>query len=212
MTIERQLFELHNEAHKLAFSCYIRQGIIPTILTKVMAATESLEAFMKYCEDQPRNPAGSPNGTGGQWCKYPESHIKKVEDAEKIVKEFKGKYVGKNKQCASLTHALAPELPTTPDWKPGTKVQGNSIIPVGTPIATFNFQGEPNTNGYGSEHSPTGVPKSSHTGIYLGKDDYGVKILHQWETSHGPRINTIPWDAWNGNIMEGGSRYYTIDY
>ena len=76
---------------------------------------------------------------------------------------------------------------------------------MGTPIATFNFNGA-----YGPPDSPGGDYGVSHTGIYLGQDATGVQILDQYKNSGGASIHTIPWSAWGTNTAEGGSRYYTI--
>jgi len=184
----------------------------------------------KYSPSQPRVPAGC--AEGGQWCdgegsesgkpiapgenvvqeteRYPTSSITNREEADRLVRETTG-YIGQNDQCASLTHALSPELPPTPEWIPGDLVQGNADIPIGTPIATFNFQNIEGTNGYGPPNHLTGESGQSHTGIYLGQDSSGIYILHQWG-GHKPRISHIRWNAWGQNEGEGGSRYYTIDY
>lgn len=63
---------LHRKAHRVGFAHYIRKGFVPPVVVEVMAATQSLEAFKqhvlaegKYSPDQPRVPAGNPDG--GQW-------------------------------------------------------------------------------------------------------------------------------------------------
>jgi hypothetical protein len=87
-------------------------------------------------------------------------------------------------------------------------------IPIGTPIATFNYYGAPGTNGFGPSPppwtNPHGVPGVSHTGIYLGQTDEGIIILNQYSKSGGVLISTIPWDNWNRRPDEAGNRYYTI--
>ena len=123
-----------------------------------------------------------------------------------------GAYVGNNSQCASLTRELSPELPRTPNWKRGDWVKGNWEVPVGTPIATFNFWAEPNTNWYGPATDKTGLSGHSHTGIYLGQSKEGLKTLHQYPKSGGAIVRTLPWDKWGKYGEEGGNRYYTIDY
>jgi len=143
---------------------------------------------------------------------YPTSSISSVADAQQLVQDSDGNFIGKNEQCASLTHALSPELPSTTQWLPGDKVQGDTNIPVGTPVATFAHIGEDGTNGYGPSGNPAGLSGESHTGIYLGQDSSGMSLLSQWSGSDGPQIRTIPWGEWNGHPHEGGSSYYTIDY
>jgi len=94
----------------------------------------------------------------------------------------------------------------------GDLVQGNADIPVGTPIATFNFYGDPGTYGYGPLKSLGGKSGKSHTGIYLGQDEkQGVYILDQ-SAKFPPKVHWIDWDLWNGSPNEAGKRYYTIDY
>ena len=218
MTIEERIFGLHREAHNLAFACYIRKGFVPPHLPEIINATTSLTTFLKYNPDEARVPAGSgresgrwTNGGGGNNSadsKYPQSKIKSQADAKKVVEDNKGSHVGKSSQCASLTHALAPDLPVASAWKPGDLVQDNTSIPLGTPVATFNYQNDPGTNGYGPADAQGGLPGSSHTGIYLGQDQNGMEILNQYSRSNGPKIETIPWDFWNGKPNEAGSHYY----
>ena len=119
--------------------------------------------------------------------------------------KYVGQYQGVNQECASLTKALDPRLGAASTWKKGDAVQGNGSLKPGTAIATFNFG-----NSYGPPNSPGGASGVSHTGIYLGQDASGVQILDQWNGSGGARTHTIPWNSWNGNSMEAGSKYYTI--
>ena len=99
-----------------------------------------------------------------------------------------------------------PGLGAASTWKKGGLVQGNSDLKPGTAIATFNFGGN-----YGPPSSPGGASGVSHTGIYLGQDASGVQILDQWNGSGGARTHTIPWNSWNGNSMEAGSKYTRSD-
>ena len=129
------------------------------------------------------------------------SKITSLADAKALV----GKQVGVNQQCAVLAETLAPGIGRTATWQKGLSVKDNDI-PVGTPIATFNYQD-------GTAYAPVGSrgePGSSHSAIFLSKDSYGVTVLNQWNGSRGAQISTIPWSAWGGNAAEGGSRYYTI--
>jgi hypothetical protein len=216
MSLEERMTDLNRKAHRAAFIFYTRKGFVPQALKDIVNATSSMDAFRKYSPDQPRVPAGCPEG--GQWCegndgdsKYPPSKVKSKKDAENIVDDRNGRPYG-NGQCAALTHALAPDLPAASAWEPGDLVQGNQDIPVGTPVATFNFQGDPGTNGYGPSYSPGGLSGQSHTGIYLGQSIDGMEILDQFPAGNGPRIETIPWNLWNNSPNEAGSRYYTIAY
>jgi hypothetical protein len=139
--------------------------------------------------------------------------INRLEDAQTIVEGMAGQHIGISRQCVALTRSLVPALKDVParNWQRGDLVQGNSDIPVGTAIATFNYYNQPGTNGYGSAASPGGLSGVSHTGIYLGQDEQGITILNQWKRGPGPVISRIPWGKWNYNINEGGSRYYTIN-
>jgi|GEM_PF-2346606 len=141
---------------------------------------------------------------------YQRSSITSINQANELVSNQDGSYVGKNAQCASLTKALAPEVGAASTWQRGEIVQGNANIPIGTPIATFNYYGNSGTNGYGPSSDPGGISRSSHTGIYLGQDENGLWILHQYSGSHGPHIENIPWGKWSHGTAEAGSRYYTI--
>ncbi len=63
-----RVFELHQKAHRAAFSWYIRKGAVPPVLTEILEATRSVETFAKYNPDwmnQPRAPRGQPDG--GRW-------------------------------------------------------------------------------------------------------------------------------------------------
>lgn len=137
---------------------------------------------------------GDPNAPG-----------RKTEVTAENASKYAGQYWGKNQECASLTKAFAPGVGPASTWKPGAQVQGNTDMKPGTPIATFNFNGN-----YGPSNSPGGASGVSHTGIYLGQNSTGVQILHQWNGSGGAKVTTIPWNSWNGNSMEGGSKYYAI--
>ena len=160
--------------------------------------------------DQPRSVTEVSDSTSP--ATYPTSTISSLSDAQRVVNDFSAHHLGRDNECVSLVHSLAPDLPPASQWLPGDKVQDNTSIPVGTPIATFNFQGQSGTTGYGPPDSPGGEQGQSHAGIYLGQDASGLSILHQWSGSNGPRIETIPWGPWGKTGQEGGSRYYTIGH
>jgi len=197
--LEERREELHRKIHGAAPASYLCTGCVPQRLHVLLEATRSFEALEKYNPSQPRAPAGSPDGgqwvDGGDSSTYPESSVKSRKDAEAIVEKHRYGFVGKDRQCASLVHSLSPKLPSTRYWKPGQIVQGHTDIPLGTPIATFNYQGQAGTNGYGPVGHLTGLSGHSHTGIYLGQNKVGVEMLHQWPTSKGPTISTLPWSA-----------------
>jgi len=116
-------------------------------------------------------------------------------------------------QCAQLVEALS-EVGTTPTWKQGVQVRGNTSLAPGTPIATFNYNWGGRAR-YGSEAQPVGVSGMSHTGIYLGQDANGLYMLNQWNSNghcSGATVSYYPWDSNAGkNGAEGGSHYYTIN-
>jgi hypothetical protein len=66
MNVENRLHGIHKDADNLAFSWYIRKGYVPPALKKILDATASMDAFLKYNPQQPRVPAGNPEG--GQWA------------------------------------------------------------------------------------------------------------------------------------------------
>jgi hypothetical protein len=55
MTIEEKIFELHRKAYNLAFAYYLRKGFVPLPLPEIINATTSLEMFLKYNPDEPRD-------------------------------------------------------------------------------------------------------------------------------------------------------------
>ena len=64
----RIVYGMHREAKRLAFAFYLRKGRVPPRIIEILHATASPEAFDDYCKfspDQPRAPAGMPEG--GQW-------------------------------------------------------------------------------------------------------------------------------------------------
>ena len=136
--------------------------------------------------------------------------VQSLAAAQGFASAFHGRAIGGNFQCAALVKALTPGLPHASQWQRGTKVRGTPLIPVGTPIAIFNFYGHNGTNGYGAAGLTGGVPGRSHAAIYLGQDANGIKVLHQYTTSGGPIVSTIPWDSWGKYGQKGGDRYYII--
>jgi hypothetical protein len=146
---------------------------------------------------------------------------KNLEDAPQSVKDAAAKYddqiglySGLNQQCASLTKQYS-KVGAASGWKPDEQVQGGNIA-VGTPIATFNFGDEGNKQ-YGPPGTG-GVSGQSHTGIYLGQDEKGVWLLHQYSNSGGAFVERLDWKTSgperiiNGitTYPESGNKYYAI--
>jgi hypothetical protein len=65
MNISLKRQTLHAYAREVAAFCYYKHRKIPSRLIAIIRATESDEALLKYSPDQPRVPAGNPDG--GQW-------------------------------------------------------------------------------------------------------------------------------------------------
>lgn len=65
MMLEQRRAELHSAVQRIALQAYLRQGFVPSDIKELLAATASAAALMKHRPDQPRIPAGSPEG--GRW-------------------------------------------------------------------------------------------------------------------------------------------------
>lgn len=64
--LQKQLQDVHAKARRAAFEHYIRKGRVPPDLAELVEATRTVPNFLaKYSPDQPRVPAGNPDG--GQW-------------------------------------------------------------------------------------------------------------------------------------------------
>ncbi|MEJ0063417.1 MAG: hypothetical protein WDO70_09535 [Alphaproteobacteria bacterium] len=64
--LEERRKALCREAENTAFSYYIRKGRVPPVLTEIIMIVSSMETLeqyaAKYSPDQPRVPAGNPDG------------------------------------------------------------------------------------------------------------------------------------------------------
>src|ERR1700744_3994852 len=130
MNAQTKRENMHRRAHKVATQYYLRRGHVPEELLEIIRATASAEAFLKYNHNHdPANGRFTSGADGGG--NYPTSQVTSLADAQQIVADARGRYLGKDSQCASLTHALAPDLPAASAWKPGDKVQGSTNIPIG---------------------------------------------------------------------------------
>lgn len=65
VSLENRRAELNQRAQQLALSFYLRKGFVPQDVNEILKATSSLEVLEKYSPNQPRVPAGNPDG--GQW-------------------------------------------------------------------------------------------------------------------------------------------------
>ena len=117
-------------------------------------------------------------------------------------RSFLGTSVGDG-QCVAFVHA-AVATPSTPAWHRGEPVKGNTAIPPGTVIATFDADGR-----YGNHTNGT-----SHAAIYLGQTADGIQVLDQW---HGPTASTsspvhqrtIHFRGW-GHKVDDGDAFYVV--
>ena len=100
-------------------------------------------------------------------------------------------------QCVALAQASS-DVGYTSTWSPGSQVEGNTDIAVGTVIATFGSDGT-YTNTYGQ----------SHTAIYLGQDNSGIYVEDQW-LGHAASMRVIPWTT--SNSHESGSKFYVVTH
>lgn len=133
---------------------------------------------------------GDPNAPG-----------RKTQVTAENAKDFTGRYIGVNQECASLTKAFAPGVGPASTWKPGMKLSPDNMPPVGTPVATFN------NGAYGPPGAPGGASGYSHTGILVGHNAQGFQILDQYNGSGGAKITTIPW---NKTGFQGADKYHAI--
>lgn len=151
---------------------------------------------------------GAGQGGPGLNGAYPTSTIKTMADAQAAAGQSYG-----DGQCVALTKALSSGTPSAATWTRGSLVQGNGDIPVGTPIATFNYSSGDGSTGYGPSNHPGGWYGVSHTGIYLGQDSKGIWILDQFKGSQS-RVHQITWDQGGGcnmnSAMECAGRYYVV--
>lgn len=145
---------------------------------------------------------------------YPMSNITSLDQAMSYANS--GQPIGDG-QCATLTKALTSGIGSASGWTRGVQVQGDGNLPVGTPIATFNYSSAPGSTGYGPPDHPGGWYGVSHTGIYLGQDRNGIWILDQWSSSNGPHIRQLPWTAGGSSgtgsscaAAECGGKYFVI--
>jgi hypothetical protein len=83
MSLESRMIELNGKARNAAFSWYLRKGFVPSHLKEIIKAMTSLQSLRKYSPDQPRVPAGCPEG--GEWCSGDdeESENMNIDDAVK---------------------------------------------------------------------------------------------------------------------------------
>jgi hypothetical protein len=100
MRLEQKLLALRGKACRTAKESYLLRGFVPSPLIDIIKATTSIKAFLKYNPDQPRVPAGSPDG--GEWApgggrdKNPDTGLRKAPNKtiEKRAKAIYGETAG----------------------------------------------------------------------------------------------------------------------
>ncbi|GAC1342954.1 MAG: hypothetical protein NVSMB18_17900 [Acetobacteraceae bacterium] len=112
------------------------------------------------------------------------------------------KYLGRSTgtgQCVALVQSAQPSLGRTRTWSCGDKVQGNTTLAPGTPIATFDR----------SQRYANATDGSSHAAIYLGQDAHGLQVMDQWAGSKAS-IRTILWNNPSGVAANTGAAFHVI--
>ncbi len=105
-------------------------------------------------------------------------------------------------QCVALVQAWAG-APSTGLWSQGIKVKGNdALLTKGTVIATF-------------EHGHyTNIPGQSHAAIDLGQNQFGIRVIDQWNNKHGahpPQERTIRFHGGHGSPSDDGDAFYVVE-
>ena len=117
------------------------------------------------------------------------------------VRTYMGKSVG-NGQCVALVHAVV-NVPPSSLWHRGDVVKGNTSLPIGTIIATFDADGS-----YGNHTNGT-----SHAAIYLGQNGTGIQVLDQWHGHNGSKPvheRTIYFHAGYKAKVDDGDQFYVV--
>lgn len=90
--------------------------------------------------------------------------------------ELKDQPVVGSRQCVALVQKYAG-VPTTPHWRQGEAVMGNTMLKPGTAIATF-IDGR-----YPSK------PHGNHAAFYLRQGIGGIYIADQWKATNKTKIS-----------------------
>jgi hypothetical protein len=99
---------------------------------------------------------------------YVYSNARSLQDTEKV---------GQHHQCVELIQHYV-RIGQAATWQQGAKVLGNTIIAVGTVIATF-------VNGRYPNYS-----HGNHAAFYLGQDAGGIWVMDQWKNDiTKPRVS-----------------------
>lgn len=90
--------------------------------------------------------------------------------------ELKGQPVVGSRQCVALVQQYAG-APTTPHWRQGEAVLGNTLLKPGTAIATF-------VNGRYPSHR-----HGNHAALYVKQGIDGIYIADQWKSEKKTEIS-----------------------
>ena len=98
-------------------------------------------------------------------------------------------------ECVSYVKAVVPTLPVTGKWKKGALVKGNTTLPAGTVIATFDQYGK----------------YFGHAAIYEGQTAKGIDVVDQWITPPPQPIHhrTLAFGA-HGN-SNNGNNFFVVE-
>ena len=89
---------------------------------------------------------------------------------------LKGKPVVGSRQCVALVQEYA-KAPTTPHWRQGEAVVGNTSLRAGTAIATFENGRYPSR------------PHGNHASLYLRQGINGIYVADQWKAAGKAKIS-----------------------
>ncbi|SMC29163.1 hypothetical protein SAMN02745857_03640 [Andreprevotia lacus DSM 23236] len=99
-------------------------------------------------------------------------------------------------QPASYVQTVCPNLPASAFWQRGAAVRGNTALPPGTVIATFDAQGH----------------YQGHVAIFVCQSSDGIHVYDQdvalpKPKPVGPRL--LPWGA--AEHASNGDRFYVVE-
>lgn len=89
---------------------------------------------------------------------------------------LKGKPVVGSHHCVALVQEYAG-APTTPHWRQGEAVVGNTALRAGTAIATFERGRYPNR------------PHGNHAALYIRQGANGIYVADQWKSAGKTEIS-----------------------
>ena len=103
--------------------------------------------------------------------------------------------------CVPLVQE-ATGAPVTSLWVKGPKVKGNSKIPAGTAIATFDGDGR-----YAN------LPTGNHAAIFVSVDTNGIVVVDQWKSKTKPAApsrRTLKFREGKGSASNDGDQFSVV--